>query len=101
MARRSRRIVKARRTLDARDFEPSAPRGHRSEIFAHGGARATAAQFGVDFLAEIPLDLEVRETSDSGRPIVVSDPAHPIAEAYRNLALSVRDKVAAARGGAP
>ncbi|HET6469619.1 MAG TPA: Mrp/NBP35 family ATP-binding protein, partial [Geminicoccaceae bacterium] len=28
--------------------------GHRSEIFAHGGARACAAQYGVDFLAEIP-----------------------------------------------
>ena len=68
--------------------------GHRTEIFAHGGARACAAKYGVDFLAEIPLDLEVRETSDDGRPIVVSDPGHPVAEAYRNLALSVRDKLA-------
>ena len=41
--------------------------GHRTEIFAHGGARACAAKYGVDFLAEIPLDLEVRETSDDGR----------------------------------
>ena len=41
--------------------------GHRTEIFAHGGARACAANYGVDFLAEIPLDLEVRVTSDDGR----------------------------------
>ena len=74
--------------------------GHRAEIFAHGGARACAARYGVDFLAEIPLDLEVRETSDAGRPIVVSDPKHPVAEAYRQLALTVRDKLAATRGGA-
>ena len=40
--------------------------GHRTEIFAHGGARACAAKYGVDFLAEIPLDIEVRETSDDG-----------------------------------
>ena len=40
-------------------------------------------KYGVDFLAEIPLDIEVRETSDDGRPIVVSEPRHPIAEAYR------------------
>jgi ATP-binding protein involved in chromosome partitioning len=73
--------------------------GHRAEIFAHGGARACAARYGVDFLAEIPLQLEVRETSDAGRPIVVSDPKHPVAEAYRGLALTVRDKLAAARGG--
>ena len=73
--------------------------GHRTEIFAHGGARACAAKYGVDFLAEIPLDLEIRETSDAGRPIVVSEPEHPIAEAYRQLALTVRDKLAAAQGG--
>lgn len=73
--------------------------GHRSEIFAHGGARACAAQYGVDFLAEIPLELAVRATADAGRPIVVSDPTAPAAEAYRQLALTVRDKLAAREGG--
>ena len=72
--------------------------GHRAEIFAHGGARACAAQYGVDFLAEIPLDIEVRETSDAGRPIVVSDPRSAVADAYRRLALSVRDKLAGQHG---
>ena len=32
--------------------------GGRAEIFGHGGARATAAKLGVDFLGEIPLDLD-------------------------------------------
>ena len=72
--------------------------GHRTEIFAHGGARACAAKYGVDFLAEIPLDIEVRATSNAGRPIVISEPRHPIAEAYCGLALTVRDKLAAAQG---
>ena len=66
--------------------------------FSPWRARACAAQYGVDFLAEIPLDIEVRETSDDGRPIVVSKPKHPLAEAYRQLALTVRDKLAAAQG---
>lgn len=73
--------------------------GHRAEIFAHGGARACAERYGVDFLAEIPLDIRIRETSDGGRPIVVSDPANPVAEAYRQLAMTVRDKLRAAREG--
>jgi ATP-binding protein involved in chromosome partitioning len=73
--------------------------GHRAEIFAHGGARACAAQYGVDFLAEIPLELAVRETSDAGRPIVVSEPQAPVADAYRQLAMTVRDKLAAQQGG--
>lgn len=72
--------------------------GHRSEIFAHGGARACASQFGVDFLSEIPLDPVIRETSDGGQPIVVSRPEGPHAEAYRQLAMSVRDKIATLAG---
>jgi ATP-binding protein involved in chromosome partitioning len=71
--------------------------GHRAEIFAHGGARATAQRFGVDFLAEIPLDPMIRELSDDGRPVVVARPDSPQADSYRQLALSVRDKLA---GGA-
>ena len=72
--------------------------GHRSEIFAHGGARACAAKYGVDFLAEIPLDLRIRETSDDGKPIVASEPRSHQAEVYRQLAQSVRDRLLAQSG---
>jgi len=71
----------------------------RSDIFSHGGARAEAAKLGTDFLGEIPLDMEIRETSDSGRPIVVSKPDSPHAQAYLGIARTVWDKVQAALGG--
>jgi len=67
--------------------------GERSDIFSHGGARAEAEKLGVDFLGEIPLDLEIRETSDSGNPIVVSHPDSPHAKAYRTIADSIWDAV--------
>ncbi len=67
--------------------------GHRSEIFAHGGARLEAERGGVDFLGEIPLDIAIRETSDSGRPIVVSDPVSPHAAAYLEIARRIWDKL--------
>jgi ATP-binding protein involved in chromosome partitioning len=60
--------------------------GHRAEIFSHGGARLEADRLGVPFLGEIPLDAAIRETADGGRPIVISDPASPHAEAYRAIA---------------
>jgi ATP-binding protein involved in chromosome partitioning len=41
----------------------------------------------------------VRETSDAGRPIVVSDPRSALAGAYRGLASTVKDKLAIAQGG--
>jgi ATP-binding protein involved in chromosome partitioning len=67
--------------------------GGRTEIFAHGGAKTCAQTYNVDFLAEIPLDIAIRETSDGGQPIVVSRPGTPQATAYMDLARTVRDKL--------
>jgi ATP-binding protein involved in chromosome partitioning len=67
--------------------------GGRSEIFSHGGARATAAKFGVDFLGEIPLDLAIREQTDAGRPPVVAQPDGPQARVYLEVARLVLAKL--------
>jgi len=74
--------------------------GERSDIFSHGGARSTAAELGCDFLGEIPLDIAIRETSDDGRPIVVSDPDNAHAAAYRAIAGRVADAVVSRQGAA-
>jgi ATP-binding protein involved in chromosome partitioning len=63
--------------------------GERSEVFGHGGARHEAERLGVPFLGEVPLDLQIRETSDSGRPLVVSEPNGPQAAVYREIAKNV------------
>jgi len=67
--------------------------GERSEIFSHGGARREAARLGMDFLGEIPLVMEIRETSDGGHPIVVSHPASEHAKVYRAIADKVWTKI--------
>jgi len=67
--------------------------GERSEIFAHGGARAEADRLGCDFLGEIPLDIEIRTTSDGGQPIVVSQPDTDHSKAYRAIAVTVAGKI--------
>ena len=72
--------------------------GHRAEIFAHGGARREAERLGAEFLGEIPLDIAIRETSDSGRPIVVSQPESPHAAAYRKIADRIWEKLQAQLG---
>jgi len=60
--------------------------GERSDIFGHGGARNEAEKLGVPFLGEIPLHMDIREKSDSGQPIVISDPDSPHAKTYREIA---------------
>ena len=67
--------------------------GERSDIFSHGGARETAEKYGVDFLGEIPLDITIRENSDSGRPPVVSSPEGPQALCYLEIADGVLERL--------
>jgi len=71
--------------------------GHRTEVFGHGGARAEAERLGVEFLGEVPLHIAIRETSDSGHPIVVSDPDGEHAQAFRRIARRVWAKVSGAQ----
>lgn len=75
--------------------------GHRSDIFAHGGARHEAERLGVPFLGEIPLAMPIRETSDGGRPIVASDPDSAHAKAYVALARQVKAGLAGPARVAP
>jgi ATP-binding protein involved in chromosome partitioning len=72
--------------------------GHESHIFSHGGARKVAGDLGMDFLGEMPLDIEIRTTSDDGRPIVVSQPDGPVAATYRTIAEKVWAALAAGVG---
>jgi len=72
--------------------------GERSDIFTHGGARREAERLGTEFLGEIPLDMAIRETSDDGRPIVVTQPDSPHAKTYHAIAGRVWDKVSALLG---
>ena len=73
--------------------------GERTDIFGHGGAAAEAAKLDTDFLGEIPLHLAIRETSDAGTPIVVTDPTSPHSLAYAAIADKVWGKVEAILGG--
>ncbi len=67
--------------------------GHRSEIFGHGGARAEAERLGCEFLGEVPLHLDIRETSDAGHPIVLARPDSEHAKVYRAIAARVWQKL--------
>ena len=60
--------------------------GERSDIFGHGGARLEAEKLGIPFLGGVPLHMDIRATSDEGRPIVASSPDSPHAQIYRDIA---------------
>ncbi|MDM9623775.1 sodium:proton antiporter [Rhizobium sp. AC44/96] len=63
--------------------------GARYDIFGHGGARKEAERIGVPFLGEVPLTMNIRETSDAGTPLVASEPNGIVAGIYRDIASRV------------
>ncbi|ERF84660.1 Mrp/NBP35 family ATP-binding protein [Bradyrhizobium viridifuturi] len=67
--------------------------GTRSDIFGHGGARHEAEKLGVPFLGEIPLHIAIRTASDSGNPVVESEPDGPHAAIYRAIGGKVREQL--------
>ncbi|MCJ7509622.1 MAG: Mrp/NBP35 family ATP-binding protein [Dehalococcoidia bacterium] len=60
--------------------------GERTEVFGHGGGREAAQKLGLDFLGEIPLDVQVRASGDEGVPIVEREPDSPVAQVFMLIA---------------
>ena len=69
--------------------------GHAEHIFGEGGGQRMAVQYGVDYLAALPLALSIRQHADSGRPSVVAEPDGEAAGIYRALARKVAVSIAA------
>ena len=63
--------------------------GHRDEIFSRGGGRALAEREGLRFLGEIPLLTSVRRGGDAGKPLILAEPASPVAQIFIDIAQQV------------
>jgi ATP-binding protein involved in chromosome partitioning len=60
--------------------------GHVEHVFGSGGGARMAAQYGVQLLGELPLDIRIREDADGGAPTVVAEPGSERARAYLLMA---------------
>jgi ATP-binding protein involved in chromosome partitioning len=56
--------------------------GHEAEIFGRGGGERMASELGVPFLGRIPIYQPIREGSDVGVPLVISEPDSPASRAF-------------------
>jgi len=68
--------------------------GHVEHIFGEEGGKRLAAEYKVDYLGALPLNLSIRVQADSGRPTVVSDPDGEIAAIYKRVASRVAVRIA-------
>lgn len=72
--------------------------GSQHDIFGHGGAEAEAARIGVPFLGAVPLHMAIRENSDAGTPVTVTDPEGVHALTYQAIAARVLEQLQKAEG---
>ena len=75
--------------------------GHEEAIFGSGGGARLSAEYGVDVIGRLPLDLRIRETTDAGNPVVASDKEHVATKAYMELAANVEKRLAGASSDGP
>ncbi len=67
--------------------------GHEEHIFGEGGGQSMAEQYGIQLLGSLPLDIHIRQETDSGKPSVVSDPDSRISQIYREIARKTAAKL--------
>lgn len=68
--------------------------GHSEHIFGADGGKKMAANYAMDYLGGLPLDINIRQQADSGQPTVVADPDSEVALLYRAIARQVALKIA-------
>jgi ATP-binding protein involved in chromosome partitioning len=68
--------------------------GHAEHIFGAGGGEKMSRDYEVEVLGQLPLDINIRQQVDGGKPTVVADPNGRIAEIYKSIARRVAVKVA-------
>jgi ATP-binding protein involved in chromosome partitioning len=67
--------------------------GHEEAIFGQGGGLAMAAKNHVELLGSLPLDINIRQFADSGRPTLVADPEGRPAQIYKAIARKMAAKL--------
>jgi ATP-binding protein involved in chromosome partitioning len=55
---------------------------HEADIFGHGGGEQMAHDLNVPFLGRLPIYQPIREGSDAGIPLMISEPESPAARAF-------------------
>ena len=68
--------------------------GHEERIFGEGGGERMGRDYDIEMLGSLPLDIHIREQTDSGKPTVAADPDGRVSQIYKQIARRVAVKIA-------
>jgi ATP-binding protein involved in chromosome partitioning len=74
---------------------------HEADIFGHGGGELMATELGVPFFGRIPIYQPIREGSDNGVPLMISEPDSPASQAFMGAAERMAAQVSIASFNRP
>ncbi len=66
--------------------------GHRIDLFGSGGGKKQAKEMGVDFLGEIPINLEARKLADQGKSIILENKDADMSKAIFHIIREIEKK---------
>ncbi len=64
--------------------------GKKYNIFGEGGVEKIAKDYKKEFLGKIPINIDLRIASDSGKPLVEKNPNHKISEIFKEIATKIK-----------
>ena len=64
--------------------------GKKYNIFGEGGVEKIAKDYNKKFLGKIPINIDLRIASDSGKPLVEKNPNHEISEIFKGIATKIK-----------
>ena len=64
--------------------------GKNYNIFGEGGVEKVAKDYKKEFLGKIPINIDLRVSADSGKPLFEKDSNHEISKIFREIATKVK-----------
>ena len=64
--------------------------GKKYNIFGEGGVEKVAKDYKKEFLGKIPINIDLRIASDSGKPLVEKNPTHKISQIFKEIATKIK-----------
>jgi len=74
---------------------------HITPIFGSLGAKKTAEKMDIKYLGDVPIHLEIRETSDAGKPITITQPDSPQAKIYKDISKEIMNQLSSTKPHSP
>ncbi|MEM2587848.1 MAG: Mrp/NBP35 family ATP-binding protein [Candidatus Bathyarchaeia archaeon] len=65
--------------------------GVKIDIFQSGGGEKIAEEMGIPFLGKIPVDREICEASDMGKPFIIEHYDSPSSKAFKEIVRKIED----------